>query len=152
MRCRPCSSYIANTASQGRCGVGYTQEYCNRVRQDCRRIGRLTDRESTVDVLGQARGVSREARRFRRPRRHLFSTFEGHLPCRFPAFDVDVANLVTDRPVSREKKGKPLLFCVFCKGIKAFDTASGYWGHLVHKHDGIDTSHRLNEIRRTASE
>ncbi|KAI4284959.1 MAG: hypothetical protein L6R38_001026 [Xanthoria sp. 2 TBL-2021] len=104
------------------------------------------------DVLRQARGLSREASRFRRPRRHLFSTFEGHLPCRFPAINVHVANLVTDRPVSRGKRGKPVSFCVFCKSIKAFDTAAGYWGHLVNKHDGIDTSMRLDEIRRTAAE
>lgn len=41
---------------------------------------------------------------------------------------------------------------MFCKKIKAFDSAAGYWGHLVHKHDGIDTSNRLDEIRRTAAQ
>ena len=57
---------------------------------------------------------------------------------------------MTDIPASRRKQGKPELFCVFCKRIKHFDSLSGLWGHVIHKHDGIDTPQRLREICRTA--
>lgn len=94
--------------------------------------------------------VSRE--KLRRPRRHLFSTFEGRLPCRYVSIGVDPSNLVLDAPASRRKAGKPVLICVFCRAIEAYDSLQGYWGHLVNVHDGVDTSRRSDEIRRTASE
>ncbi|KAI4237115.1 MAG: hypothetical protein LQ349_002098 [Xanthoria aureola] len=104
------------------------------------------------DVLRRARGISPDPTPLTRPRRHRWSTFEGYLPCRYPAIKVDPDNLALDRPASRRIPGKPDLICMFCKKIKAFDSAAGYWGHLVHKHDGIDTSNRLDEIRRTAAQ
>lgn len=39
---------------------------------------------------------------------------------------------------------------MFCKRIKSFDSISGFWGHLVHKHDGIETLMRLEQIYLTA--
>ncbi|KAL8782339.1 MAG: hypothetical protein Q9213_005460 [Squamulea squamosa] len=104
------------------------------------------------DVLRQARRLPTDLNPFRRPRRHQFSTFEGYLPCRFTAVKVHPDDLEFDCPVSRRKSCKPDLFCKFCKRIRAFDSLAGFWGHVVHKHDGIEIPKRLEEIRRTATE
>ena len=65
---------------------------------------------------------------------------------------VDPADIVTEPPSLLSGSGdKPKLLCVFCKRSKNLQTIAGYWGHLVHKHDGVDTDQRLTEVRRTGS-
>ena len=106
-----------------------------------------------MGALRQARDLPSSLRPFLRPRRHPYSTFEGQIPSRFPALAVDPVSFVTERPSPRKKNGKPDLFCVFCKRIKKpYDTIAGLWSHIVHKHDGIDTSARLEEIHRIAAQ
>ena len=99
------------------------------------------------DVLRRARGIAPKP--IDRPRRHRFSSFESQLPCRFPALKVESADLILERPAPTNP-AKPQLLCIFCKRLKNLQTVTGLWGHIVHKHDGIDVEGRLREIRRTA--
>lgn len=62
---------------------------------------------------------------------------------------MEPADLVLERPAPTNPD-KPRLLCIFCKRLKNLQTISGLWGHIVHKHDGIDVEDRLREIRRTA--
>ena len=87
---------------------------------------------------------------FPRPRRHRYSSFTSQLPTRFDAVNPDPGTLTREPPTTKRKCGKPEFICPFCKKIKGYDSVAGYWGHLVHKHDGLDTERRLTEIRRTA--
>jgi len=87
-----------------------------------------------------------------RPRWYKYPTFEGRLPCIFPAVNVRPQDLVrSDRSATTTER--PKLICDFCvtSHIKAFASIAAFWAHLVHQHQATPDPDRLCEVRRTAS-
>lgn len=86
-----------------------------------------------------------------RPRQHRFASFEHRLPLSYQP-----GSTVALRPGSlagapeRGRVPKPTLQCAFCRGVKAFASVVGYWGHLVYAHPGEEEEDCLAEVRKAA--
>ncbi|KAL9035711.1 MAG: hypothetical protein Q9180_004713 [Flavoplaca navasiana] len=103
-----------------------------------------------LDIRSQATGLHLNIAT--EPCLHPFPTFESRLPLAWglsqPALKVDPKVFVATIPLA-ERPCQPILGCRFCS-IKPFRSMNGLWGHLIHKHPDVDTSERLEDIRRTA--
>jgi len=51
----------------------------------------------------------------------------------------------------RKPEGRPDLVCAFCESTTTFAGIINLWTHFVQKHNDVQDTKRLSEIRRTAT-
>lgn len=94
-----------------------------------------------------------------RPRQHRYPTFETQIPVSFAADRNGPDPAPPPFPHAelagppRGRVPRPDLCCPFCPADKmTFNSVTGFWGHIAHKHDDEDDGERANAVRSSARE
>jgi hypothetical protein len=104
-------------------------------------------------VLRRAKGLPDLDPPFR-PADHVFASFEYRIPLSLgpQASPLVIAHLVDNGHASSDVDvTSPSFRCCFCRKIKSFITVRGYWAHIRDQHGLVNTTRRLEEIKRSAT-